>query len=217
MLHGVLDAADRCSAQHLPGCPGREYVSETPIEDRLGAVLASEQATITAKGVLACKNPGTVIQRLVGMAGIADMFTYHQVTFSAIGDLMFPGLGGLGGRGGMSPKKMKGMLKNMGINIDELENVTEVIIRMQDREIVLSNASVAVMDAHGQRSYQISGDASERPLGAGAGEVEAPVEIPESDVDLVAAQTGVPAEKARAALEEAKGDLAAAIMNLTSK
>jgi len=117
----------------------------------------------------------------------------------------------------MSPKKMKGMLKNMGINIDELENVTEVIIRMPDREIVISNASVAVMDAHGQRSYQISGDASERPLSAGAGEVEAPVEIPESDVDLVAAQTGVPAEKARAALVEAKGDLAAAIMNLTSK
>ena len=146
---------------------------------------------------------------------------------------MFPGLGGLGGRGGMSPKKMKGMLKNMGINIEELENVIDVVIRMPDREMVINNASVAIMDAHGQRSYQISGDASERPpsgaaaaatssaegvqaAGQAAGQTEAALEIPESDVDLVAAQTGAPAEKAREALKEAKGDLAAAIMNLAS-
>ncbi len=64
----------------------------------------------------------------------------------------------------MSPKKMKGMLKNMGIDIDELENVLEVIIRMPDREIVIENASVAIMDAHGTRSFQISGDARERSM-----------------------------------------------------
>ncbi len=142
---------------------------------------------------------------------------------------MFPGLGGLGGRGGMSPKKMKGMLKNMGINIEELENVIDVVIRMPDREIVINNASVAIMDAHGQRSYQISGDASERAPSAQAGQASnasgavepasagASLEIPESDVELVAAQTGVPAERARSALKEAGGDLAAAIMNLTAK
>ena len=113
----------------------------------------------------------------------------------------------------MSPKKMKGMLKNMGINIDELEGVTEVIIRMSDKEIVLNNASVAIMDAHGQRSYQISGDASERPLSGAAETEEKEIEIPESDVDLVVAQTGAKEEEA-AALVEAKGDLAAAILLL---
>ncbi len=131
---------------------------------------------------------------------------------------MFPGLGGLGGRGSMSPKKMKGMLKNMGINIDELENVKEVVIRMADREVVISNASVAIMDAHGQRSYQISGDASERLLSSGPSEeTEAPLEIPDSDVELVSAQTGASPSDARAALIEAKGDLAAAIMKLAAK
>jgi len=133
---------------------------------------------------------------------------------------MFPGLGGLGGRGGMSPKKMKGMLKNMGINIDELENVIEVVIRLPDREIVLSSPSVAIMDAHGTRSYQISGDASERPLSGPSQEtaaVEAPIEIPDSDVQLVSAQTGANASDAKAALLEAKGDLAAAIMKLSAK
>jgi nascent polypeptide-associated complex subunit alpha len=118
----------------------------------------------------------------------------------------------------MSPKKMKGMLKNMGINIDELENVSEVVIRMADREIVISNASVAIMDAHGQRSYQISGDASERSLASAPSlEAEAPLEIPDSDVDLVCSQTGASPSDARAALIEAGGDLAAAIMKLAAK
>lgn len=114
----------------------------------------------------------------------------------------------------MSPKKMKGMLKNMGIDIDELEGVKEVVIRMADREIVIENATVAVMDAHGTRSYQISGDAQERPLAEGA---EPAVEIPDTDIELVVAQTGAEPEAARAALIEARGDLAAAIMKLTPR
>jgi nascent polypeptide-associated complex subunit alpha len=132
---------------------------------------------------------------------------------------MFPGLGGLGGRGGLSPKKMKGMLKNMGIDIDELENVSEVIIRMPDKEIVITNPSVAIMDSHGTRSYQISGDASERaPSRAGQEAAEEPlIEILDSDVQLVAAQTGASLPEAKAALQEAKGDLAAAIIKLSSK
>ena len=132
---------------------------------------------------------------------------------------MFPGLGGLGGRGGMSPKKMKGMLKNMGIDIDELENVSEVIIRMPDKEIVITNPSVAIMDSHGTRSYQISGDAAERAASIAGQETaeEPPIEIPDSDVQLVAAQTGANLPEAKAALQAAKGDLAAAIIKLASK
>lgn len=117
----------------------------------------------------------------------------------------------------MSPKKMKGMLKNMGIDIDELEGVTEVIIRMPDKEIVIENASVAIMDAHGQRSYQISGDATERPLSGTVAQEENSIEIPQSDVDLVVSQTGAKHQDAKAALVEAKGDLAAAILLLAPK
>lgn len=129
---------------------------------------------------------------------------------------MFPGLGGLGGRGGMSPRKMKGMLKSMGIDIDELEGVKEVVIRLEDKEIVIENPSVAIMDAHGQRTYQISGEVQERSISGK--ETEQPVVvIPDADVELVVAQTGAEAEQARAALIEAKGDLAAAIMKLGAK
>jgi nascent polypeptide-associated complex subunit alpha len=125
---------------------------------------------------------------------------------------MFPGLGGLGGRGGMSPKKMKGMLKNMGIDIDELENVIDVVIRMPDKVIVIENPSVAIMDSHGVRSYQISGDSKEQSISVVKDEPT--LEIPDSDVELVAAQTGAKREDAKAALQEAKGDLALAIMKL---
>ena len=125
---------------------------------------------------------------------------------------MFPGLGGLGGRGGMSPKKMKGMLKNMGIDIDELENVIDVVIRMPDKVIVIENPSVAIMDSHGVRSYQISGDSKEQSISVVKDEPT--LEIPDSDVELVAAQTGAKKEDAKAALQEAKGDLALAIMKL---
>jgi nascent polypeptide-associated complex subunit alpha len=130
---------------------------------------------------------------------------------------MFPGLGGLGGRGGMSPRKMKGMLKSMGIDIDELEGVKEVVIRLGDKEIVLESPTVAIMDAHGQRTYQISGEAQERSLSGKENEIETPVVIPDTDIELVVAQTGAEAEQARAALVEAKGDLAAAIMKLGTK
>lgn len=131
---------------------------------------------------------------------------------------MFPGLPGAGGRG-MSPKKMKGMLKNMGIDIDELDGVKEVIIRMADKEIVIENATVAVMDAHGVRSYQISGDSSERQTSGSVAEAEKEPEviIPETDVELVMAQTGADKETAKAALVESRGDLAAAIMKLGTK
>jgi nascent polypeptide-associated complex subunit alpha len=112
----------------------------------------------------------------------------------------------------MSPKKMKGMLKNMGIDIDELENVIDVVIRMPDKVIVIENPSVAIMDSHGVRSYQISGDSKEQSISVVKDEPT--LEIPDSDVELVAAQTGAKREDAKAALQEAKGDLALAIMKL---
>ena len=120
---------------------------------------------------------------------------------------MFPGLEGMGGRGGMSPRKMKGMLKSMGIDIDELEGVTEVVIHSQEKDIIIKNPQVAIMDAKGVRTYQVTGDVEEKPL----------LVIPDSDVELVMTQTGVASEQAKAALVEASGDIASAIMKLSTK
>ena len=44
---------------------------------------------------------------------------------------MFPGMGGIGGRG-MNPAKMKQMMKQMGIDVKELKDVQEVVIKTAD-------------------------------------------------------------------------------------
>jgi len=45
---------------------------------------------------------------------------------------MFPGLGK-----GINPRKMASMMKQMGIDINEVENVEEVIIRTSEKDIIL--------------------------------------------------------------------------------
>ena len=114
------------------------------------------------------------------------------------GDSMFPGMRG------MNPKKLKQMMKQMGIDIKEIEDVEEVIIRTADREIVFHDADVTIMDARGAKTYQISGTPEECHR----------EEIPDSDIQLVIDQTGVSESEAKAALKEVKGDLAEAIINL---
>ncbi|MFA0821568.1 MAG: nascent polypeptide-associated complex protein [Methanomethylovorans sp.] len=116
---------------------------------------------------------------------------------------MFPGVGGRG----MNPAKMKQMMKQMGISIDEIPNVEQVIIRTPDVDIVFNDANVTVMNAQGADTYQVVGTPEKVPR---------KLEIPDDDVRLVAEQTGVSEEKARKALEDAKGDLAEAILALSA-
>jgi nascent polypeptide-associated complex subunit alpha len=116
---------------------------------------------------------------------------------------MIPGMGGKG----MNPKKMKQMMKQMGISVDEISDVEQVIIRTPDKDIVFNDANVSIMNAQGVDTYQIVGTPEE---------VAREVEIPEDDVRLVTEQTGVSEEKAKKALKNANGDLAEAIMQLSS-
>ncbi len=116
---------------------------------------------------------------------------------------MFPGVGGRG----MNPAKMKQMMKQMGISVDEISNVEQVIIRTPDVDIVFNDANVTVMNAQGADTYQVVGTPEKVPR---------KLEIPDDDVRLVAEQTGVSEEDARKALENAKGDLAEAILALSA-
>jgi nascent polypeptide-associated complex subunit alpha len=125
------------------------------------------------------------------------------------------------GGGGMNPRKMKQMMKQMGIDVTEIE-AEEVVIRTADEELVFDGAQVTRMDAQGQETYQIVGEPETRERGAG--EIEAADEgsegseatdaIPADDVALVSQRAGVSEDEARAALEDADGDLAAAIAAL---
>jgi len=116
---------------------------------------------------------------------------------------MFPGVGGRG----MNPAKMKQMMKQMGISIDEISDVEQVIIRTPEVDIVFNDANVTVMNAQGADTYQVVGTPEKVPR---------KLEIPDDDVRLVAEQTGASESEARKALEKANGDLAEAILALSS-
>ena len=116
------------------------------------------------------------------------------------------------GGGGMNPRKMEQMMKQMGIDMKELD-ATRVVIETDDGDLVFESPQVTRMDAQGQETYQIVGSPDERDSTDEASETSDagdPI-IPNEDVELVAERAGVPPSDARAALEDHDGDLAAAI------
>lgn len=113
---------------------------------------------------------------------------------------MFPGLGK-----GINPRKMAAMMKQMGIEVNEIDNVEEVIIRTPDKDIIFKDAEVTIMDARGMKTYQVVGTPQE---------VIREVKIPEEDIRLVMEQAKASENDARNALKETKGDIAAAILKL---
>ena len=137
------------------------------------------------------------------------------------------------GGGGMNPRKMKQMMKQMGIDVEELD-AERVVVETADGDLVFDGPQVTKMDAQGQETYQIVGE-PEEVADAGAGGTAGAVEggdaaaddaaaggadpadddgIPDEDIALVAERAGVPKSTARETLESHDGDLAAAIAEL---
>jgi nascent polypeptide-associated complex subunit alpha len=124
-----------------------------------------------------------------------------------------------GGGGGLDPSKMKQMMKQMGIDIEEID-AEEVVIRTADEELVFTDVEVQQMNAQGQQTYQVVGEPETRERGAGetpaveSGDESSEAGIPDEDVELVATRTGASEGQAREALEATDGDLAAAVERL---
>jgi nascent polypeptide-associated complex subunit alpha len=128
-----------------------------------------------------------------------------------------------GGGGGMNPRKMKQMMEQMGIDMEDID-AQEVIIRTPDEELVFDDAEVQLMEAQGQKTYQVVGEPESRELGSGEGsaaaaegdsdETDSSSGVDEDDVELVAMRAGVDEDTAREALEANDGDLADAVDEL---
>jgi len=106
-------------------------------------------------------------------------------------------------------REMRRMMDKMGLDMNELSNVQEVIIKTDKKEIIINKPSVTEMKAKDNSIFTVTADSYEEK------ELEVPI-FSEEDIQLVSLQAGVDEEKARTALEDAKGDLAKAILNLTS-
>ncbi|WP_188851546.1 nascent polypeptide-associated complex protein [Haloarcula argentinensis] len=126
-----------------------------------------------------------------------------------------------GGGGGMNPRKMKQMMEQMGIDMEDID-AQEVIIRTPDEELVFDDAEVQLMEAQGQKTYQVVGEPESRELDSGEGSAAADEAdesssdsgVDEDDVELVAMRAGVDEDTAREALEANDGDLADAVDEL---
>jgi len=112
---------------------------------------------------------------------------------------------------GMSPRELKRMLKRMGIGLEEIKDVDEVIIRLRDKELVIESPTVLMIDAGKQKIFQITGKGYiERERGAV--EEKPHIEVSEEDIEFIMEQTGASRELAEKALIKAEGDLAEAIL-----
>ena len=116
----------------------------------------------------------------------------------------------------VSPRDAKRMMQRMGLNMGELPDVQEVILRTSAKEIVVENPEVAMLEMHGQKIFQVTGGkVTEKELEVA--KAKRKLVIPPEDVQLVADQTGRSLEEAKNVLEETDGDLARAILLLQTR
>ncbi|MFH1511624.1 MAG: nascent polypeptide-associated complex protein [Candidatus Woesearchaeota archaeon] len=105
-------------------------------------------------------------------------------------------------------RQMQQAMKRMGVSQVDIP-AREVVIRTDDKEIVISDPQVAKVNMMGSTSYQISGKEMERSLSTEP-------EIGEEDIKTVMEQAGVERDAALKSIKESKGDLAQAILQLRS-
>ncbi|MFW6040494.1 MAG: nascent polypeptide-associated complex protein [Thermoplasmatota archaeon] len=111
-----------------------------------------------------------------------------------------------GGRG--NSRQMKRMMKKLGMDTEDID-AEKVIIETSDKKLIIQDAQVVKMNVQGQTMFQVIGEPREEAL-------EGEVLIPDEDIKMVAERAGVSEEEAKKALEESDGELAEAIIKLSS-
>jgi len=113
-------------------------------------------------------------------------------------------------RGAPGGRDAMRMMQKMGMKMDQISDVSAVIIKTASKDIVIDEPSVTVINMQGQTMYQIAGGrVSEAQLQQSVQPVAS-----DADAQLVAQQTGKSVEASRKALIDAGGDLAKAILSL---
>lgn len=106
----------------------------------------------------------------------------------------------------IDPRTLKSMMAKMGIKSSEV-NAEKVVITCPDKEIVITEPQITMIEAQGTKSFQIAGIITEN-------EKQVNLEISEDDIKMVAESSGASESEAREALELSKGDIAKAILEL---
>jgi nascent polypeptide-associated complex subunit alpha len=106
-------------------------------------------------------------------------------------------------------REMRRMLDKMALDMKTMDNVEEVIIKTDTKELYLVKPQVIEMKGKDSTIFQVvASDIEEKQR-------EVPA-FKEEDIILVMQQASVSREKAVQALTESKGDMAQAILSLTT-
>jgi NACalpha-BTF3-like transcription factor len=70
---------------------------------------------------------------------------------------------------GVDPRQMAMMMRKMGIQMQDIEDVQEVVVRTATKEYRIRKATVSIMKAQGTETWQIQGKAEVTELGGAAG------------------------------------------------
>lgn len=108
----------------------------------------------------------------------------------------------------MGDRQTRRMMDRMGINMKEVPGVEEVVIITASKELHIRDAQVSEINAQGNRIFQVIGEVEEVE--------KAKKTFSEEDILLVQQQANVSREKAIVALEESDGEVAKAILRLTT-
>jgi nascent polypeptide-associated complex subunit alpha len=108
----------------------------------------------------------------------------------------------LGGLGGLNPKKMEAMMKQMGMSQEKIPASKVSIEKPDNTKIVIENPSVTKINIQEQESFQVSGNVREEGG------------ISKEDVRTVMEKTGHPEDVVKKTILET-GDLAEAILKLS--
>ena len=104
-------------------------------------------------------------------------------------------------------RQSRRMLEKMGLNLEEMPEVSEVVIKTKEKDIIIKSPQVSKLKSKGIDMYQIMGNDIEEVIKEDS-------KISEEDVLLVSQQANVSLEIAKNALEESNGDLAQPILKL---
>ena len=106
-------------------------------------------------------------------------------------------------------RNMRRMMGRMGMDMSELPDVREVLVRTESKEIVITNPKVSEVQSKENVTFVVVADGYEER------EVEKP-SYSEDDIELICLRANVDREAAISALAESDGELATALLRLQS-
>ena len=103
----------------------------------------------------------------------------------------------------LNPRDLEKAMKKLGVEQEEID-ANEVIIKCNDKDLVVKNPKVLKINIMGQESLQITGEIEERGL----------EKYNEDDIKTVIEQVKCSRDEAIKSLEENNGDIAGSILSL---